>query len=250
MEKYDVIIIGAGAAGLTAGIYAARSRLKTLVIGKKIGGYIFEIPLIENYTGFKEISGMDLAKKMQEQAQAFGVKIKEQEVKQVKKIKNEFEIKTEKETYKSKTLILALGSKRRKLNVKSEDNFIGKGVTYCVTCDAPFFKDKDIAIIGAGDSAVIAALIMLKYANKIYMIDVEEKPRAKAFRLEQLKKRGEEKVKFLSGYKVNGIKGKNFVNSIEIQSLKTKEEKKLSVQGIIIEIGMTPLSDLTKQLNI
>ncbi|UZE93922.1 MAG: FAD-dependent oxidoreductase [Candidatus Pacearchaeota archaeon] len=254
---YDLIILGIGPAGLAAALYAERSKLNTLLVGKQVGGYVVETPLIENYPGFKEISGMDLAKKMYEQVQAIDIKI-EEEILEIKEVENEFVIKTNKDTYLGKTLILALGSKRRELGIKGEQEFKGKGITYCVLCDAPFFKDKDVAIIGGGDSAVIAALLMLKYANKIYMIDIEKKPRAKAFRLEQLKKEGKEKLEILSSHKVNEIKGKEFVNAIEIEEVEwqdkefkeTGQKKELPIQGIIIEIGMTPSTELVKQLDI
>jgi len=253
---YDLIILGIGPAGLAAALCAQRSKIKTLIIGKQIGGYLIETPLIENYPGFKEISGMDLAKKMYEQIQDVDTKIDE-EILKIKKIENEFAVKTNKDTYLGKTLILALGSKRRELGVKGEQEFKGKGLTYCVTCDAPLFKDKDVAIIGGGDSAVIAALFASKYANKIYMIDVEQKPRAKPFRLEQIKKE-RDKIEIISSHKVNEIKGDKFVKSIEIEEVEwqnkefkeTGQKKELPVQGIIVEIGIIPSTELVKELGI
>ncbi len=252
---YDVIVIGTGPAGLTAALYSKRYKLNTLVIGKEIGGYLPETPLIENYPGYKEISGIDLAKNMYEQIQDVEVRI-EDEVKELRKEKEEFIVKTEKETFFSKTVILAPGSQRRKLNVEGEAEFVGKGVTYCVLCDGPFFREKEIAIIGGGDSAISAARYMLKYANKIYMIDIEEKPRAKALSLEQLKKEGQDKIEFYSSHKVNRIKGDKFVNAIEIEEVEwqgkeikaTGRTKQLEVAGVIIEVGVMPSSNLAKQI--
>ncbi len=254
---YDLIILGTGPAGLSAALYASRSKLKTLVIGKQVGGYIVETPLIENYPGFKEISGMDLAKKMYEQVQNLEIKI-EEEILEIKRVENEFVIKTNKDTYIGKALIFALGSRRKELNIKGEQEFKGKGISYCVTCDAPLFNNKDVAIIGGGDSAVSAALLMLKYSNNIYMIDIEEKPRAKIFRLEQLKEEGKGKLEILSSHKVNEIKGDKFVSAIEIEEVEwqdkepkaTGQKTELKVQGVIIEIGMTPLSEFAKELGI
>ena len=253
---YDLIIIGAGPAGLAAGIYAARYKLKTLVIGLVLGGIVAETPLIENYPGFRAISGTELVAKLAEQVETLGLEIKQEEVGNLKKIKNGFEIRTDNNKYQGKALILTLGSTRRKLNVKGEDKFSGKGVTYCATCDAPLFKDKEIAVIGGGDSAVMAALHTIEYAKKVYMIDVEEKPRAKPFRLELLKKA--RKVEILGSHKVNEIKGNKVVSSIEIEKVKWKgqkfeetgKKKQINVQGIIIEVGMMPSSDLAKELKL
>jgi len=254
-KEYDLIILGTGPAGLSAAIYAARYKLKTLVIGKEIGGHALETLSIENYPGFKEISGPDLSEKFKEQVKALGVDILDEEVKEAKKIGREFEIKTENAVYKSKTLILALGSKRRKLNVKGEAEFARKGVVYCVTCDAPLFKDKDIAIIGGGDSAVESALFMLKYANKVYVVDVEKQSRAKPYWLDKLleegeTEEGEKRVELINNHKVNEIKGNKLVSSIEIENIDTKKKREFKVQGVIVEIGMEPLTELAKKLGV
>lgn len=254
-QEYDLIILGTGPAGLSAALYAARYKLKTLVIGKEIGGHAIETLSIENYPGFKEISGPDLSSKFKEQVRALGVDILNEEVKEAKKINKGFEIKTEDTTYKSKTLILALGSKRRKLNVKGEVEFTRKGLVYCVTCDAPLFKNKDIAIIGGGDSAVQSALLMLKYANKVYVVDMEKQSRAKPYWLDKLleegeTEKGEKRVELINNHKVNEIKGDKLVSSVEIENLDTEKKRELKVQGVIVEIGMEPLTELAKKLNV
>ena len=250
MKVYDTIILGAGPAGLTAAIYAARARLNVLVIGKQTGGYLQETPSIENYPGYNSISGKQLSLNMEKQVKELGLEILNEEIKEIKKIDKVFEIKTDKDEYVGQTIIYCLGSKRKKLNVPGEAEFFGKGVTYCFECDAPFFKGKDIAIIGGGNSAVLAALYMLSYANKIYMIDIEEKPRAEKIRLEKLKAEGQQKIEIISAWKVNEIKGQGTVESIEIENVKSNEKKLLDVNGVIVEIGQDPNSGLAKQLGV
>lgn len=255
-NTYDSIIIGAGPAGLTAALYAARYKLKCIVFGKIPESAAAGAPWVDNYPGFASIPGAELLSKFADQVAALGIAINEEDVSGMKKRNGMFEVKAGAKNYTAKTLILALGTKRRKLNVLGEDRFLGKGVSYCVTCDGPLFKGKDIAIIGGGDSAVSAALFMLKYAKKIYMIDVEKQPRAKPSDLDLLKK--EKKVEFFSSYKVNEIKGDNLVSSMEIEQVEwqgnnlkgTGKKKEIKIQGTIVEIGMIPSSDLVKELGI
>ncbi len=250
VKVHDTIIIGAGPAGLTAAIYAARAKLKTIVIAKQIGGYLINTPSIENYPGFNEISGKELSLKMEKQVKELGIEINEEEVEKAKKIDKVFKIKTDKDEYVSQTIIFCQGGKRKKLNVPGEDEFFGKGVTSCFECDAPFFKGKDIAIIGGGNSAVLAALYMLAYANKIYMVDIEEKPRAEKIRLEKLQMKGQQKIEIISASKVNEIKGQGTVESIEIENVNSREKREIKIGGVMIEIGIEPLSDLAKELGV
>lgn len=246
-KEYDLVIIGAGPAGLSAAIYAARYKLKTLVLGKVFDNAAAKASFIENYPGFAAISGIELLMKFKEQVELAGIAIKEENAIEIKKSKV-FEIITEKAKYESKAIILAQGTNRRKLNVPGEDKFLGKGVTYCVTCDGPMLAGKEIAIIGGGDSAFSAAFMMLDYAKKIYMIDIEKNMRAKPSSIEALKK--ERKIEFMSSCKVNAINGKNFVESIDVENVATKKKSELKVQGVVIEIGMLPASDIAKKLGI
>lgn len=248
MKVYDTIILGAGPAGLTAAIYAARSGLNVLVIGKQTGGYLQEIPMIENYPGLNLISGKQLSLNMEKQVKELKVEILNEEIKDIKKVDKVFEIKTENDKYVSQTIIYALGSKRRKLNCEGEDEFFGKGVTYCFECDAPFFKGKDIAIIGGGNSAIVAAFYMLNYANKISIV-VRSKLRAEKIRVEKLKMEGQQKIEILNGHKVNKIIGNNIVKGIEVEAM-NKEKKILNVNGVIIEIGQDPNSGFAKKLGV
>jgi thioredoxin-disulfide reductase len=250
MKVYDTIILGAGPAGLTAAIYAARARLDVLVIGKQTGGYLQEIPIIENCPGYNIISGRQLSLNIEKQVKELGVEILNEEIKEIKKIDKVFEIKTENEKYVSQTVIYCLGSTRKKLNVPGETEFSGKGVTYCFECDAAFFKGKDIAIIGGGNSAVLAVLYMLSYSNKIYMIDIEKEPRAEKIRLEKIRAEGQQKIEIISSHKVNEIKGNSIVKNIEIENINSNEKKLLDVNGVIVEIGQDPNSKLVKQLGV
>ena len=150
-DVFDLIVVGLGPAGYSAGIYALRYNLNVLMVGNEPGGLASEPPIIENFPGFEKISGADLMAKMNQQYVHLGGKVKVTEVSEIEKNKEVFEIKTTDETLKSKALILALGTKRRHLNIPGEDKFKGRGVSYCATCDAPFFKDKVVAVIGGGN---------------------------------------------------------------------------------------------------
>ncbi|MEM2933151.1 MAG: thioredoxin-disulfide reductase [Candidatus Pacearchaeota archaeon] len=240
-EIYDLIIIGSGPAGLTAAIYATRYKLKTLVITKGLG-LAFYAHKIENYPGFPNISGMELLKRIEDQAKTFNIRIIKEEVKEIKKRKY-FLVVTGNKIYKTKTIILASGTERKKLNIPNEEKFIGKGVSYCATCDAPLFKNKIVAVIGGGNSAVMSALLLAEYAKKIYLIYRGKELKAEPIQIERLKKNKKIKILYNSGIKE--IKGKNFVESIILNN-----KKKLNVQGIFIEIGNVPVTYFLKKIPI
>jgi len=229
-EIYDVAIIGTGPAGFSAAIYASRYKLKTIIFGKSAGGNMMWTPLIENYPGFEKISGVELAKKMEKQVEKLGVPILKEEVKSVCKNENLFGIQTEKQAYFAKTIIIAWGTQKRKLNVPNEDEYIGKGIAYCATCDAPLFKNKDVAIVGGGNSAAVAAKVLREHVKKIYMIylDLIMDP----VDIELLKK--DKKIEFIQD-QVTEIKGNGFVESAILKS-----GKKIDVSGIFVEIGDLP----------
>jgi len=241
-KKYDVIIIGAGAAGLGAAIYCARYKLKTLVVSKEIGGVIVDAHKVENYPGFKDISGLELMDKFQEQAKNFGVEVRQDEILDIKKEKD-FKIKTKKEGCEAKALILAMGSERRKLEIKGEKEFRGKGVSYCYTCDAPFSKDKEVAVIGGSDSAARAAQLCAEYAKKVYIIYRKDKMRAEPFTVEQLEKNP--KIKFMYNTNIIEIKGATLIKSVILDS---KKELKLSM--LFVEIGQVPNTSLAKKIGV
>ena len=243
-EEYDIIIIGAGPAGLTAGIYAARYKLSTLIIGNIIGGYVSEAVEIHNYPGFEKIKGIELAKKILTQTQKLGVKISPENVQQIKKTSHGFEVKTNLFVYFAKKLIIASGREKQKLEVKGEKELIGKGVAYCSTCDAPLYKDKTVVIVGGGNSALTSALLLTKYAKKVYIIYRREK----FFRADptwQEKVNKEKKIEKIFKANIKEIKGKNKVESVILES-----NKEIKTDGVFIEVGSAPSMEIAKQLNL
>ena len=241
--QYDLIIIGAGPAGLTAAVYAARYRLKIAVFGKEIGGQASHAYKIENYPGFKTISGLELIKKLKEQVKNLDVEIFEEEIIDIAKEKNHFVISTYNKKFNSKAIILALGTERKKLNLANEDRFGGKGISYCAICDAPLFKDKTVAVIGGSDAAAMSALLLAEYAKKTYVIYRGKQLRAEPIRVEQIKKN--KKIEIIYDVNVKEIKGKNFVESLILDN-----EKELKVDGIFVEIGNVPPTYLIKKLEV
>ncbi len=239
---YDIIIIGGGPAGVAASIYAQRYKLKTLLITKDIGGTIRESHIIENYPGFTKISGLELANKFKEQLKHLKVKIKNTEV--INKEKNKFFTITDKENnkYETENIILALGTQKRKLNIKGEEKFLGKGVSYCYTCDAPLFKNKIVAVIGGSDSAAKASLLLAEYAKKVYIIYRKENLRCEPHYLDTIK---DKNIEILNNTEIKEIKGKNFVESVLLTN-----NKKLKLDGLFMEIGTIPTISLAKKLGI
>lgn len=247
-NSYDLIIIGAGPAGYTASIYASRFKLNNLVIGEISGGLANEAHKIENYPGFIEISGMELMKKFREQAEHFGGKITNDSIVEIKKTKDIFKIKTRSEKiFSAKALILALGSSYKKLNVKGEKEFLGKGVSYCPTCDGMFFKDKIVAVIGGADSAVMAAIHLADIAKKVYLIYRKEKLRAEPIWTERAEKN--KKIEIIYQTNILEIQGTAKVKQV-ILDTPYKDKKELSLDGVFIEIGSVPNSVLIKDLNL
>jgi thioredoxin reductase (NADPH) len=244
---YDLIIIGGGPAGLTAGIYATRGRLNTLLLDRlSPGGLVATTEWVENYPGFPEgIAGADLMKKMEEQAQRFGLEIIPiQEVISVD-LKNKIKtIKVEEGEYKTKAVIVATGTQPKKLNIPGEDKFRGRGVAYCATCDGPFFKDKDIVVIGAGSSGVQEGLYLLRFVKSATV--VEFLPHMTAEKILQEKALKEPRMKFYLNHLVTSINGENKVESVTIKSRETSEEKKIEAQGVFIYVGLNPMTGFLK----
>lgn len=240
-EAYDIIIIGAGPAGMTAAIYAARYKLKTLVISKDIGGVANLAHKVENWPGITGIPGTELMKNFKKHVESLGVKIVLEEV---DKLNNKFEVVTSSgKKFKSKTLILTLGTIRRKLNIPGEDVFIGKGISYCPTCDSAFFKGKTVCIVGGRNSAVMAALLLIEYAKKVYIIYRKGKLRADPVLIERVEK--SPKVEMVYNAEVAKVLGKKFVEKIVL-----KDGKEIKMDGVFIEIGGIPSTDLAKQIKV
>lgn len=246
MKKiYDLIIIGAGPAGITAAVYAARKKMDALVIAKDIGGQAARSGDIQNYTGYQFITGPELAIKFEEHMRKFNFEIKEnEEVKELTSRNEILSIKTEKDNYQAKTVIVASGKRSRELGVPGEQEFKNKGLTYCATCDGPLFTGRDVAVIGGGNSALDATLQMIKIANRIYVINKHEN--FKGDGIMQNKVRADKKVSIFNNSRVKEILGDSFVQAIKIEE--NKEEKILDVQGIFVEIGLIPNSDFAIDL--
>lgn len=234
---YDLVIIGGGPAGITAGIYAARKKLKTLLITKERGGQIIKANEIHNWPGIKNISGIDLMNKMVEHLKSFDIEIKEnREVIDLEKKENGFIVRDNDQEYEAKTVIIATGKIPRSLNIPGEQEFKGRGVSICSTCDAPMFKGKEVAVVGGGNAGFGAALDLTKYAKKIYVLEFLEEMKGDAITKEKLEKTG--KVEFFTNTAVNEIKGDKFVESLISEDRKTSKDKELKVQGVFIAIGM------------
>lgn len=241
---YDIIIIGCGPAGMTAGIYAAHANKKVLIIEKEtIGGQISSSPLVENYPGYKEISGSELANNMFEQVTALGVDVELDEVKKIEygKIKK---VITLDNVYESKVVIIATGSRYKLLGLKNEDNLIGNGIHFCVACDGAFFKDKIVAVIGGGNSAVINAITLSDICKKVYVIQIIDKLTAESTLVEKLKEK--ENVEIILNAKVTELIGEDNLQAIKVNILNKVREIKLD--GMFISIGLIPQSDFVKEL--
>ena len=246
MKKiYDLVIIGAGPAGITAAVYAARKKMNPLVITKDIGGQASLSGDIQNYTGYQFISGPELAIKFEEHMRKFNFEIKEnEEVKELISRKGTFLVKTDKDNYQAKTVIVASGKRSRELGVTGERKFRNKGLTYCATCDGPLFAGRDVAVIGGGNSALDAALQLIKIANHIYIINITDSLTGDGIMREKI--RVDNKVSIFNNSRVKEILGDSFVQAIKIEE--DKEEKILAVQGIFVEIGLIPNSEFAPSL--
>jgi alkyl hydroperoxide reductase subunit F len=240
---YDVIIIGGGPAGLSAAIYAARKVLKTLLVSKDIGGQVAWTYDVDNYLGFSQVDTADLIAKFEEHVEKYGVEklmgvgVKTLELTgKIKKV-----ITDDGKTYLTKTVIVATGKRPRPLNVPGEKELTGMGVTYCSTCDAPLFADLDVAVMGGGNSALEAVIDLMKVARKIYMVSLTP---ITGDEILKDKVMSSPKVEIFTKYKILRIEGESTVEGIEIESLETGEKKRLDVQGVIVEIGLLPNSEL------
>lgn len=245
---YDLIIIGGGPAGITAGIYAARKKLKILLVTKEFGGQMNKAHEVENYPGITLMMGADLTKKFVEHLKKFDIEIKEgKNIRELKKTNKEFEaILEDGEKFETKTIIIASGKNPRPLKVPGEERLVGKGVTYCSICDAPLFKGKDVAVIGGGNAGLDAAMDLTKYANKIYVLEFMEKILGDESTQEKLRASG--KVELITNVATKEIKGKKFVESLVYEDKKTGKTKEIKVQGVFVEIGYVPSSEFIKDL--
>lgn len=244
--QYDVAIVGGGPAGLSAAIYAARGGLKTVIFEKTlVGGQITVTAEVENYPGFEEsVSGFDIVEKMQKQAEKFDAEIKIEKVKAIGleglcKI-----VETNKATYRVKSVIIATGAHPRKLAVPGEEKYTGRGVSYCATCDGALYRDKVVAVVGGGDSAVEEAMFLTKFASKVYII--HRRDQLRAVKILQERVFANEKIEIIWDSVVQEIQGGDFVEKLILYNKKTKETSELPLDGVFIFVGIIPSSELVE----
>jgi thioredoxin reductase (NADPH) len=247
MENYEIIIIGAGPAGLTAGIYAGRQGSKSLILEKAIsGGLGLEIPSMENYPGFELVSGMVLMSKMKKQAQNF-LEIRENEgVEEIIKLENGFEIVTNKEKYHTKSIILTMGRRHEKLGVLGEDKFSGRGVSYCATCDGLFYKDKKVIMVGGGNSGLQESIFLDNLGVDVTIVHRRDQFRAEEYLQEKVKNKG---IKIILDSVIKEIKGNVFVESVILED-KKGNQKEVKTNGVFVSIGSVASSEIAKNINI
>lgn len=241
---YEIIIIGAGPAGITAAVYAARKKAKLLVITKDIGGQAAFNLQVGTYMGYQYITEPDLEKKLEDHRRQFNFGVKYEEVQKVEKAGAGFRVTTENTAHESLAVVVATGSNPRKLNVPGEAEFRNKGLTYCATCDAPLFSDRDVAVVGGGYGGLYAALQLERIANKIYLI--ESGPSLRGDEIIRGKVLQSEKVEVMTNTKVSEIIGDEMVKAIAVES--QGKRRSLDVQGVFVEIGHSANSDLVSGL--
>jgi len=240
---FDLIIIGAGPAGITSGVYAARKKMELLVITKDIGGQAAWSGDIENYTGYQFISGPELAAKFEEHMRKFDIQLKDnEEVIELKKIDHRVRVKTNQGVYEAKTTIIASGKRSRELNVPGEKEFKNRGLTYCATCDGPLFTGKDVAVIGGGNSALDAALQLIKIARHTHIINMTDHLTGDPIMQDKLNQAPNATV--LNNTRVSAVLGDKFVSGIKVK--KNAKEEVIPVSGIFVEIGLIPNSEFAK----
>jgi len=239
--KYEVVIIGGGPAGLTAGLYTARAGLKSLLIERgAFGGQIINAPLVENYPGFPDgISGAELGALMHQQAAKYGLKTETTSVTAIKAGKRH-KVVTEKGNFEAEAVIIAVGSEYRKLGVPGEETLVGHGVSYCATCDGFFFRRREVAVVGGGDAAITDALELTQHASKVYVIHRRDQLRAG----EVLRKRAmaQPKIKFIWDTIVEEIVGGEVVKALKLHNVKTRKSSTLEVAGVFVAVGLKPNS--------
>lgn len=249
MENWDLLVIGAGPAGLASGIYAGRSGLKTLILEEKMpGGEASVTPWVENYPGFEEISGLELIEKMTKHCRKFGAQINELEKVTSVDLKSEKKhAKTEKTSHFASAVIIATGTHYRLLNIPGEKKFQGRGVSYCALCDGPFFKGKKVIVVGGGNSAAMSARYLMSVGADVKLAHRRNQLRAEKAYVEILKKQN---VEILWNSEIKEIKGDRVVNSIVLQNNKTGNENELEADGIFVQIGEVPNTQFAKEAGV
>lgn len=247
---YDLIILGAGAAGMTASIYASRYKINHLIFGDKVGGQFVDAHVVENYPGFTSISGYDLTVNFRNHVESYGVKIREERIGGVGHDESGFSVSTETgEKIMAKSLILGMGARHRALNIPGEDKFLGRGVSYCATCDAPLFKDKVVAVVGGGNSAVTATLHVSEFARQVYLIHRrEEFDRVDPVWLDALNQK--KNVSKIMSAQAKELRGDSLLKELDYVTNGTNDLQVLAVDGVFVEIGLVPAASLANQLSV
>jgi thioredoxin reductase (NADPH) len=241
---YDLIIIGTGPAGVNAAVYASRYRLKTLVIGEIFGGMVSEAYEICNFLTCYRIKGMDMAKRMAEHVKQEGIGLVNEKVKDIKKKNELFEVITDKKEYTAKKIIISTGTEKRKIGLNNEDKLIGKGISYCATCDAGFFENKIVGVVGGSDAALTSALLLAEYAKKVFIIYRKDKfYRAEPAWVEVVGKN--KKIKPMFNLEVKELIGKE-----KLMAVKLSNNKVMKLDGLFIEIGTIPRKELAQKLGV
>jgi len=242
---YDLIILGGGVSGLSAGLYTARGKINAVLLEKNApGGQVLLTDNIENYPGIEHIEGYELGMKMSAHAQKFGLKIQYEGAEEINLFDDHVEIKTKNNKYDAKYLLIALGSNPRMLNAPGEDKFKGKGVSYCATCDGAFFKDKDCIVVGGGNSALDEGIALTSHAKKVTIVYRGDQFKAEKY-LQELAKKNE-KMSFLMSTEVKEIKGDDKVKSVTLFNNKTNQTSDMPIDGVFVFIGYEPNSQLLK----
>lgn len=251
VSMFELVIVGGGPAGVSAAVYAARKKIKTAIIAEEWGGQSSVSDDIENWIGAKKLSGFDLANLLKEHLEAYKDDLEIIEGKRVEKVQKmgegRFELQTADGTaYETKRILIASGSRRRRLDVPGGKEFDGKGVAYCATCDAPIYKDKNVAVVGGGNAGLEAVIDLEPYASKIYLIHRRGELKGDPVTQEKIGRMG--KVQIIYNAEVKEIAGDRFVKGLTYRDNGTGEEKELDVQGVFVEIGIVPNSDIVKDL--
>ncbi|MEM1602998.1 MAG: FAD-dependent oxidoreductase [Zestosphaera sp.] len=248
-ETLDVLVVGAGPAGLTAALYCKRLGLKTACVGEDIGGTLNEAGVVDDYIGVQDILGPELAKRFVDHVRKYEVPIYKDLVVDIVRENNTFKILTKSgAVFTTKAVILAVGSKRRKLGVPGEAELAGKGVTYCAACDAPLFKEKIVAVVGGGNSALQSALLMTSYASKVYLIHRRDSFRAYDVYVKSVT--NHPKIELVLNSVVRSIGGDKSVEWVEVENLVTHEIRKIRVDGVLVEIGSEPPKDFFNKIGL
>jgi len=246
MTSYDVVIIGGGGAGLTAAIYTSRANLKTLLFEKLTpGGQIALTDIVENYPGFPEgVTGTEISMRMEEQAKKYGTEVQYDEIRSLSKVNGEFMVKASKANHSAKSIIIASGASFRTLDVPGEKELTGRGVSYCATCDGAFFKNKEIIVVGGGDSAMQEGIFLTRFVNQLNVVHRRDKLRASPILQDRAKENP--KFRFVWDTVISRIEGEKKVESVKLKNLKTNQEANFKTDGVFIFIGHDPATQFLR----